>query len=154
MTLGSLSSLGTRPRPPPWLMGTIRSLLLHLPDLKLSEAEAAYSYLEGQLTCSWAALMLLAQAQEKWFNNTWRRGKCRVGILKLRKILILPGVEAEEEPCSSSPWSETIFQLQETEGYTTVMWITLLKAPSKISMRTTKTMPKTSSHCQNQCIYP
>lgn len=29
-------------------MGTIRSLLLHLPDLEFSKAEAAYSYLESQ----------------------------------------------------------------------------------------------------------
>lgn len=37
-----------QPRPPHGLLETIRSLLLHLPDLKLCEAET-YSYPESQV---------------------------------------------------------------------------------------------------------
>lgn len=55
-----------------------------------------------------------------------------VGILNLRKILILPAPEAEEEPSFSSPQSQTKSQLQEAEGYTTVMWITLTALESTV----------------------
>lgn len=37
-----------QPRPPHGLLGTIRSLLLHLPHLKLCEADTSYSYPESQ----------------------------------------------------------------------------------------------------------